>query len=95
MEFVDGVNMRQAMKSGRFSPAEALALVPRICDALQFAHEEGVLHRDIKPENILLDTKGRLKIADFGIAKLIGNQPGDMALTETGVAVGHTTLHGA
>lgn len=88
MEFVDGVNMRQAMKSGRFSPAEALTLVPRICDALQFAHEEGILHRDIKPENILLDTKGRLKIADFGIAKLIGERPGSMVLTDTGVALG-------
>src|SRR5262249_48238183 len=77
MEFVDGVNLRQAMRSGRFSSVEALALVPRICDALQFAHEEGILHRDIKPENILLDTRGRLKIADFGIAKLVGEAKED------------------
>ncbi|HEY5915032.1 MAG TPA: serine/threonine-protein kinase [Verrucomicrobiae bacterium] len=88
MEYVDGVNMRQAMRSGRFSPTEAFALVPRICDALQFAHEEGVLHRDIKPENILLDTKGRLKIADFGIAKILGEGRGNITLTEQGVAVG-------
>ncbi len=59
MEFVDGVNLRQAMHAGRFTPAQALALVPKICEALQFAHDEGILHRDIKPENILLDTKGR------------------------------------
>src|SRR5213075_2890667 len=72
MEYVDGVNLRQAMQAGRFSPSEALAIVPKICEALQFAHEEGILHRDIKPENILLDSKGRLKIADFGIAKLLG-----------------------
>src|SRR6266850_6032564 len=72
MEFVDGVNLRQAMRAGRFTPEQALAVVPKICEALQFAHNEGVLHRDIKPENILLDSKGRLKIADFGIAKLIG-----------------------
>jgi serine/threonine protein kinase len=72
MEFVDGVNLRQAMKVGRFTPAQALAIVPKICDALQFAHNEGILHRDIKPENILLDSKGRVKIADFGIAKLVG-----------------------
>ncbi len=72
MEFVDGVNLRQAMKAGRFTPAQALAIVPKICEALQFAHGEGVLHRDIKPENILLDTRGRVKIADFGIAKLVG-----------------------
>ncbi len=73
MEFVDGVNLRQAMKAGRFTPEQALAIVPKICEALQFAHNEGILHRDIKPENILLDTKGRVKIADFGIAKLISD----------------------
>lgn len=68
MEFVDGVDLRHAMQEERFSPEQALAIVPKICDALQYAHEEGVLHRDIKPENILLDIKGRIKIADFGIA---------------------------
>ncbi|MGN6553226.1 MAG: protein kinase domain-containing protein [Verrucomicrobiota bacterium] len=71
MEYVDGVNLRQAMKAGRFTPEQALAIVPKICEALQFAHNEGILHRDIKPENILLDAKGRVKIADFGIAKLL------------------------
>jgi serine/threonine protein kinase len=72
MEYVDGVNLRQAMRASRFTPAQALAIVPAICEALQYAHDEGVLHRDIKPENILLDAKGRVKIADFGIAKLAG-----------------------
>ncbi|MGZ4965495.1 MAG: serine/threonine-protein kinase, partial [Limisphaerales bacterium] len=72
MEFVDGVNLRQAMKLGRFTPAQALDIVPKICDALHFAHNEGILHRDIKPENILLDSRGRVKIADFGIAKILG-----------------------
>ena len=74
MEHVDGVNLRQAMRTERITPEQAIAIVPKICEALQYAHEEGVLHRDIKPENILLDTKGRVKIADFGIAKLVGNQ---------------------
>ena len=71
LEFVEGVNLRQAMREERFSPEQALAIVPKICEALQYAHDEGVLHRDIKPENILLDTKGRIKIADFGIGKLV------------------------
>jgi len=75
MEFVDGVNLRQAMKAGRFTPEQALGVVPPVCEALQFAHEHGIVHRDIKPENLLLDKEGRVKIADFGIAKML-NQDG-------------------
>lgn len=71
MEFVDGVNLAQLMKTGRVSPREALAIVPQICDALQYAHDQGIVHRDIKPENILLDRQGRVKVADFGIAKVV------------------------
>jgi serine/threonine protein kinase len=88
MEFVDGVNLRQAMRAGRFTPAQALAVVPKICEALQFAHNEGILHRDIKPENILLDAKGRVKIADFGIAKLVGETHAEAALTGSGATLG-------
>jgi serine/threonine protein kinase len=72
MEFVDGVNLRQLLHAGRIAPREALAIVPQICDALQFAHDQGIVHRDIKPENILLDRRGRVKVADFGLAKLVG-----------------------
>ena len=77
MEFVDGVNLRQLLQNGRVSPREALAIVPQICDALQFAHDQGIVHRDIKPENIMLDRRGRVKVADFGLAKLVGaaNEP--------------------
>jgi len=88
MEYVDGVNLREAMAAGRFSPSAALAIVPKICEALQFAHEAGVLHRDIKPENILLDERGRVKIADFGIAKLLGEKTGHATLTAHGSTVG-------
>jgi serine/threonine protein kinase len=71
MEFIDGVNLRQAMQAGRFTPEQALAVVPPVCDALQYAHEHGIVHRDIKPENLLLDKDGRVKIADFGIARML------------------------
>ena len=72
MEFVDGVSLRQLLQTRKIAPEEALAIVPKICEALQFAHEQGVVHRDIKPENVLLDKQGRVKIADFGIAKIVG-----------------------
>ena len=70
LEIVDGVNLRQAMRAERFTPEQALTIISKICDALQYAHGKGVLHRDIKPENILLDTAWQIKIADFGIGKL-------------------------
>ena len=72
MEFVDGANLRQLLRTRKFTPEEALAIVPPLCDALQFAHERGIVHRDIKPENLLLDKTGRVKVADFGIAKMLG-----------------------
>jgi serine/threonine protein kinase len=87
MEFVDGLNLRQLERAGRLSSREALHIVPQICDALQFAHDEGIVHRDIKPENILLDKKGRVKIADFGIAKIMGSEA-EMGITETREAIG-------
>jgi serine/threonine protein kinase len=71
MEFVDGLNLRQLLHAGRISAREALAIVPQICDALQFAHDQGIVHRDIKPENILMDRRGRVKVADFGLAKIV------------------------
>ena len=83
MEFVDGVNLRQAMRAGRFTPEQALAVVPPICEALQYAHEHGIVHRDIKPENLLLDKAGRVKIADFGIAKMLHAGGSDVGLAES------------
>ena len=81
MELVEGVTLRQAMASGSLAAAEALAIVPRICEALQYAHDQGVVHRDIKPENILLDRAGAPKIVDFGLALLTGSST-DTRLTE-------------
>ncbi len=71
MEFVDGANLRQLLRTQKFTPEQALAIVPPLCEALQFAHDRGIIHRDIKPENLLLDKTGRVKVADFGIAKML------------------------
>src|SRR6185436_6713137 len=88
LELVEGTNLRTLMQRGLLEPAQALAIVPQICEALQFAHDEGVVHRDIKPENVLIDSKGRVKIADFGLAKLVGGRASDFSLTEFGQAMG-------
>src|SRR4030095_579724 len=79
------------MAAKEIGPKEALAIVPQICDALQYAHEHGVVHRDIKPENILLDKAGRVKVADFGLAKLTDRAVADASLTGAGQVMG--TLH--
>jgi serine/threonine protein kinase len=88
MEYVDGLNLRELEQSRQLTPEQALAIVPRICDALQFAHEEGIVHRDIKPGNILIDRKGRVKIADFGLAKLLGKPAASLSLTASGHLMG-------
>ena len=92
MEFVDGVNLRQLLRKRKFTPEEALAIVPPLCDALQFAHEGGIVHRDIKPENILLDKAGRVKIADFGIAKMLGPNNGDPGQTASPARATQSTI---
>jgi serine/threonine protein kinase len=94
MEFVDGVNLREAMRAGRFTPEQALAVVPPVCEALQYAHDHGIVHRDIKPENLLMDREGRVKIADFGIAKMLGEMSEAMpagASAEAGATMGAGT----
>jgi predicted Ser/Thr protein kinase len=88
MEFVDGANLREVERAGKLTSEQALAIVPQICEALQFAHNEGIVHRDIKPENLLMDKKGRVKITDFGIAKIMGVTEGKVSLTGARDVVG-------
>ena len=86
MEYVKGQSLRQLLETKALTAARALELVPQICDALYYAHAKGVVHRDIKPENILLDGEGRVKIADYGLAKIASlDQP---RITRTNVAMG-------
>ncbi len=91
MEYVDGINLREAIESGGIGSDEALEVVSTICGALKYAHAKGVVHRDIKPENILLGEDGSLKVVDFGIAKIIDASVRTPTLTATRQVLG--SLH--
>lgn len=83
MEFVDGSTLRDVVRARELTSEHALAVVPHLCDALQFAHDKGVIHRDIKPENILIARDGSVKIADFGLSRILGTEDQPTALTGT------------
>lgn len=88
MELVAGRNVRQLLHAGPVPPRTALDLLSQLCDAVGYAHEQGIVHRDIKPENILLDASGRVKIADFGLARLLQPDNALSALTQDGAVMG-------
>ena len=88
MEYVDGSTLRDVVQAGELAPEHALAIVPHLCDALQYAHDQGVVHRDIKPENILLSVDGSVKVADFGLSRILGNDNPQYALTATHQVMG-------
>jgi serine/threonine protein kinase len=88
MEYVDGVNIRDVLQTQELKPEQALHIVPRLCEALEYAHSKGVVHRDIKPDNILLDKEGNPKVADFGLAKIVRGDTPPGTLTRTGLAMG-------
>lgn len=87
MEFIDGTDVSQmVLKQGRLSSAHAIAITAHVCDALQYAHERGIVHRDIKPANIMVAFDGRVKVADFGLAK--SSRHKDLGLTQSGFVMG-------
>ncbi|MCG8606836.1 protein kinase [bacterium] len=84
MEFLDGESLEETIKKGPLGVAETLRLATQIAEGLGEAHNRGVIHRDIKPANIMIDSKGRPKIMDFGLAKLTASP----SLTKSRTTVG-------
>ena len=87
MELVPGVNLRELLTGRRLSTKEALRIVVQVARAIDYAHEQKVVHRDLKPENVLVDPRGHVKIADFGLAGMKDSER-NIALTATAVAMG-------
>ena len=84
MEYVKGNSLREYFNRGaKFDSRNAVSIMAQLLDALHYAHEQGVWHRDIKPANIIIMNNGKLKIADFGIARIDSSN-----LTQAGVVMG-------
>jgi TonB family protein len=84
MEFVEGHTISSLIESGtRFKPEKVISLVSQVASAVDYAHSKGVIHRDIKPSNLILYDGERVKVTDFGIAKLV-----DAEMTQSGTLLG-------
>lgn len=69
MEYVDGADLHRVIHAGGVNPGNAHGLIRQLCEAVQYAHDQGIAHRDIKPANILITKEGCLKVTDFGVAE--------------------------
>ncbi len=85
MGYIEGQSLAHKVTDGPLPPCVAAVLVKKICDAMAYAHERGVIHRDLKPANILIDQHGQPKVTDFGLAK---QTEGKSELTGTGQILG-------
>lgn len=89
MEYVEGADLNYLIKNSKLEVNQTLVVVSQICDALQYAHEQNIVHRDIKPANIMLNMDGNVKIADFGLAKIISTETTpEVSLTGTNIVMG-------
>ena len=88
MELIRGESLMAHVETHRLDTRQRLALMARICDAVQHAHQRGLIHRDLKPGNILVDDTGQPKILDFGVARMAGTEAEATRQTSAGQIVG-------
>lgn len=88
MEFVEGDIFERLINARSFDLSEILAIITQVCSALNHAHENGVIHRDLRPGNTMLDQSGLVKVGDFGLARLMGEELFRRKMTETNLAMG-------
>jgi len=82
MEYVDGASLREVIDSERIPLRNKLEMIAQVCKALDYAHKNGVIHRDIKPANILVDRQGNPRVADFGIAQIVGTPESEITASD-------------
>jgi serine/threonine protein kinase len=88
MEYVDGANLDTMIHGAGLAPAQAPHIAAQVCEALAYAHAQGVVHREIKPANVMVDQNGQAKIADFGLARLTDLTAEHLGTTGTGTIIG-------
>ena len=93
MEYVTGTSLRRLIADKAVSDRDVLDYLPQIGEALQHAHESGIVHRDVKPENILVDGRHRVRLVDFGLAKWL--DPAGRRELDCGASDRHFGIHGA
>jgi serine/threonine-protein kinase len=88
LELIRGKSVREWLQQGPIPPPQVFAVMHGVLQALDYAHKQGVVHRDMKPENVLISDEGLVKVADFGIARLIDEPGAASTATKTGTTVG-------